>query len=510
MLLSKLKIHLKTIVGTPSIDFVWSDEHNENFFSYLNNNLESMAAQDKEVQQTIKQALREHFESVGYILFKMSQTQLRMKIFAYKIEPKDSINVQAIIDIIDKNEDLIEYDYNGKDDLICLQKELTFKLTHFVNKITNEEINKKELLKYAVREAFELKSSDIVILKNNQIFIKLFENVATREVAESEKNTIADRYNGLDENVLKSFYKNFFLKDENKNFFFFIAEQFVDVYLLEKKIDNLTYEKYVFSLIQSIIIEHLESSFDGEKEFFKGFSGYIFRIHFKEVFGHIANLILTEVSASNKHIIEFLKYYSINVVVVDGRKYKVPEIEAENGLKWSVSSMMSIVKIYIKTEQSIGTLLGKKEALQDEIKDLYIYGLSPMEYNNNLNKEIEKISQELVNATQNANLYSDSLDLAKSSEEKESIKVELKNIKQEMQLKRDEKTQLTAKMIEKNELIRYNNTKKEIDVLTRQEKREEKILDQNKESFLSIKNSLVKALTSKKVLLEEFETQKQQ
>jgi hypothetical protein len=37
----------------------------------------------------------------------------------------------------------------------------------------------------------------------------------------------------------------------------------------------------------------------------------------------------------------------------------------------------------------------------------------------------------------------------------------------------------------------------------RHEKRDEKILAQNKASYLSIKNSLVKALTSKKVLIEE-------
>lgn len=131
-----------------------------------------------------------------------------------------------------------------------------------------------------------------------------------------------------------------------------------------------------------------------------------------------------------------------------------------------------------------------------------------MEYNNNLHKEIEKISQDIVNATQKVNLYSDLLDISKTTEDKESIKIDLKNIKQEMQLKRDEKTQLTAKMIGKNELLRYNNTKKEIDAIIRQEKREERILEQNKESFLSIKNSLVKALTSKKVLLEEFEAQR--
>ncbi|HUH41606.1 MAG TPA: hypothetical protein VLZ29_00635, partial [Sulfurimonas sp.] len=350
MLLPKLKIHLKTIIGEPSIYFVWEDEHNEKLFSYLEEHLNGETIESPEVQSTIKEALREHFESLGSVLFKISSTQLRMKLLPYKIEPKDSVNLDSIINIIEENSDLIEYDSNEKKDLICMGKDLTLKLTHFTSHITNEEINKKELLKHAIREALELEKSDIVIIKKDQIFIKLFDMSNYREVSESEKNTIAERYNGISEEHLISFYKNFFIKDENKYFFYEVAEQFVDVYLLEKKIDNITYEKYVFSFIQAIIIEHLENLFDNNPEFFKGFSGYVFRVHFKEVFGYIANMILSEVSVSNKYMIDFLKYYSLNVLVIDGQKYKVPEIEAENGMKWTVSSMMSIVKIYMKTD----------------------------------------------------------------------------------------------------------------------------------------------------------------
>lgn len=503
MLLSKLKLHLRSIVGEPSIYFIWSDEHNEKLFLYINEHLDD-TIENKEIQTAIKESLREYFESVGYILFKISSSQLRMKIFPYKIEPKDSINLDSIINIIDENEDLIEYDYNDKKDLICLSKELTLKLTHFVNHITNEEINKKELLKYAIREAFELKDSDIIIIKNGQTFIKIFDLSNYREVAESEKNTIAERYNGIDEDCLVSFYKNFFIKDENKNFFYEVAEQFVETYLLEKRIDNVTYEKYVFSFVQSIILEHLEKAFDNNQEFFKGFSGYVFRIHFKEVFGYIANMILTEISASNKHMIEFLKYYSLNIVVIDGQKYKVPEIEADNGLKWSVSSMMSIVKIYIKTDQSIDLLISKKDKLQDSINDLYINGISPMEHNSILTKEMDELSQDIAYLAKKLNLHTDSLDLSKSEQEKENLKNDIKKIKLDMQLKREEHSKLLANMVNKSDLYRYNNTKKDIDALTRQEKREEKILEQNESAFLSIKNSLIKALTSKRTLLDSL------
>ncbi|WP_137012428.1 hypothetical protein [Sulfurimonas crateris] len=504
MLMQKLKTHVKTSLGTPTVDFKWSDEHNEKLLSFLDKNFESYTLLDKEIQQEVKVAIREHFEPIGCTMFKVSEKELKVKLIPYKTEPKDSINLDAIIEIIDKNEDLIEYNYNGKDDLICLKKELTLQLTHFVNKINNEEINKKELLKYAIREAFELNDSDIIIIKNSQIFIKLFDDKSVKKVSDEEKNTIANRYNGLDEDELSSFYNNFFLKEENKNFFYLVAEQFVDTYMLDKKIDNMTYEKYAFSLIQSIVTEHLINTFDRNDDFFKGFSGYVFRIHFKEVFNHIANLILSELSASNRYIIDFLKYYSLNIVVLDGQKYRVPEIEASNGLKWNVASMMSIVKIYVKTEISLETIKEQKEELEEAISEYYINSLSPIEHNAKIAKEIEKVSQNIIYAIKRLNIYTDSLDSSKDPNEAQGLKSEVRDIQNEIQMKKDEKNRLTLNMASKSQILKYNNIKKELDALKRQERRDEKILAQNKSAYLSIRNSLLKALTSKKTLIEEI------
>lgn len=147
MLLSKFKLHLKTIVGEPTIQFVWSDIHNEKLFSYLSEHLNNASIETLEIQSAIKETLREHFELLGSVLFKISPSQLRVKLFPYKIEPKNSINLDAIINIIEENSELIEYDNNEKKDLILLTKDLTFKLTHFINHITNEDINTKELLR---------------------------------------------------------------------------------------------------------------------------------------------------------------------------------------------------------------------------------------------------------------------------------------------------------------------------------------------------------------------------
>ncbi len=66
-------------------------------------------------------------------------------------------------------------------------------------------------------------------------------------------------------------------------------------------------KKTVFSRIQEITITHLNKTFDSNEEFLKGFSGYIFRIHFQEVFRHIADFILYEIADSNTDIVNFFK-----------------------------------------------------------------------------------------------------------------------------------------------------------------------------------------------------------
>ena len=125
-----------------------------------------------------------------------------------------------------------------------------------------------------------------------------------------------------------------------------MAQDFVQTYLIRKKILNEEYEKYVFSYIHTTTFENLTKIYDNNDAFFMGFAGYIFRIHFKEVFQYVSELILDQIAISNKHLIEFLNYYSQDILLIQNIKYKIPHIEADNGLRWTVPSMLSIVKIY--------------------------------------------------------------------------------------------------------------------------------------------------------------------
>ncbi|MBU0632979.1 hypothetical protein KKA17_10080 [bacterium] len=501
MLDSELRFYLKANLGKPSVDFKLSDEENEKLFAYLNEHCEDGCLQDAKQQLKIKKAFKEYFESVGYILFKITENKILIKVFPYKIEPKESINLPAILEILSQHKEMIEYNYNGNKNQISIPKKLKEKIYTFINKIDNEEINKKELGRFAVNEFFKLQPHDIVIIKDDQIFIKILDDKYKRDISENDKGTIAGRYNGINEEELKTLYDDFISKEENRSFFYYVAKLFVQTHLLDNKIDNNTYEKKVFSLIQTIIAEQMNNSYNHDQDFCTGFSGYVFRMHFEEVFGHIANLILAEIASSNEYMMDFLKYYSLNIVVMDGKKYKVPELETEGGLKWNVVSMLSIVKIYIKTKTSIDTLKKEADELNKKIKVLYIGNYSPLEYQTYLNKERNDLEQDLLHDAKRLDRVTDTLNSVKNEERKFILKRELHEIKEGIQAKTDEKAKIIAKTVQKSVITEYNSLRKMLDTRVRQIHREEKILEQNKPAYLSIKHALAKALVSKKTIV---------
>ena len=498
MAYSKLTLYLKTNLRTPSKDFVWTKEDNQNFFNFIDENFPEDYLKQDENLLAIKLAFQKYFEPIGYILFQIKNYKIRLKVFEYKIEPKESENIGEIVNIIEKHENNIVKNYNGKKDQIFMQKWLKDEIFNFIESLKDEKVNKKELVKFAVREALKLKDNDIVMVKQESIFIKLCDVIKKREVPKDKLNTKLNRYNGIDEEELHSFNVEHFSSKEDRNFLKQIAKMFVERYFIQRKINNQEYEKYVFAYIQAIITEQLMITYDNCEDFFKGLAGYVFRIHFQEVFENIADEILVEVANSNKHILEFLKYYSLNVIVINNKKYEVPVLEAQNGLKWNVVSMLSIVKLYVKTDamsRLVNKAIDKKE---DEVTALYVNELSPIERAQKINEEKNSLTKQLIKLENTVENYYDSLKFIKDESEKDLLQQQIGTIKEDIQNIKKEKNDLLDKAVSRKDINKFISLENEIDSLSRQFKREEKILKQNEESFSSIKSALVKALMSKK------------
>ncbi|MBN2782045.1 MAG: hypothetical protein JXQ66_02265 [Campylobacterales bacterium] len=225
------------------------------------------------------------------------------------------------------------------------------------------------------------------MLKDESIFVKLCD--MTKKLLDENNQPLDRRFNSIDEQEMIDFNQEHFKNKENKNFFYITAKLFVEKYFLEKNINNLEYEKKVFSLIQLTIMEQLMDRFDHCEEFFKGFAGYIFRRNFISVFEYIAELLLYEVSILNTSVIDFLKYYSLNIVVMNGQRYITPNIETNGGLRWNVSSMLSIVKLYFKAQGTIKHTQKHINDIEFKLMQLHINGLTPIEFNKKIiNKKI--------------------------------------------------------------------------------------------------------------------------
>lgn len=398
---------------------------------------------------------------------------------------------KEITDIIQENENLVEYKNNK---IIILRKRLRDSIYEIVSEIENA----KEILRFSIKQALELKDSDIVVIKKDQIFIKIFDVEKKKKITERDANTIAGRFNGIDEGELKDFYKEYFSKAESKKFFNLIVKEFTQRYFLEERIDNDRYEKNVFAYVQTIIMQKLVNEFDYCEDFLKGFSGYIFRIHFNEVFEAIAEFMLNEISRSNDYMVEFLKYYSLNIIILDGTKYKVPLLQTEEGMKWNVVSMLSVAKVYIRTKISIEEIKEYARELDKKKLEFFVEGVSPVEYNKECREDRQKLT-ELLRAE--ARVLQDMLDDIygiKDPKEKEQIRIEIEEKKQEIKDIKKTIENISAKEIKRGVLDKYLKLEREMESILRDIKAQEKILKQNTDSFLSIKKSLVKALISKK------------
>ncbi|WP_455756572.1 hypothetical protein [Sulfurimonas sp.] len=395
---------------------------------------------------------------------------------------KDIDNYEDLLDIVYDNEEYIEHGYKSKDEQILIHKELVLKIVDFLKNINLSDIDINKAMEILFRDILELKKSDTVVVKENYIFIK-------QTVKKVPK---------VDESELESFYKSSFSGNDVEDLFLDVAELFINEYFTDGHISNHEYERIGFKLIKRLIAQELEKDFLCAKDFYIVFAEYIFNKNLRLIFDLIAETLLKEVAFSNTEVIEFLKYYSQDIIVVGGKRYKVPELTAENGLRWNVVSMLAMVKTYIKVRESIIESEEQIESLNAEIKSLHIDGFSPIAHNAEVLKEYAEIEDDIKENAHQIEIVHDSLKILKTPEDIFETNKELDNLKDiRMELKQEKAATLAEKASART-VANYEKLIKEVETINRDSKAKYRILEQNKSSFDSIKKALIKALVSKK------------
>lgn len=419
------------------------------------------------------------------------------------MEIKNIKHYDDILKIIYKFKNHIIKNYNSKKDQILIEKPLVRAVLEILDDPYYDKTNKTKLIKALIKDILKLKNDDLIILKEDYIFIKIYDDSKERKVSIHDLNSEEDRYNGLSENDLEAFYNDYFTKDDIEELLNTTSKKFVKKYFIDATITNDEYERSVFKLIQKLIITRLEEEFESNTEFYIGFSGYIFRKNFIHTFELIADYLLEEVADSNKNVLEFLEYYTHDIIVKDGEKYKVPELKAQNGLKWHVISMVSILKPYVHIQNQIIELSTIIKSLNLEIASLFKKGYSPIEYNLMNRKKIEKILVNIEDNKDEIDKIYDSMHINQNSSQNTKLDRELELLKYKRENLKKEKFILEKKTIDDSIVSKYEKLVKQKENYQRDMKVKYKILKQNQESYKSIRDSLSKSLMSKKQFISK-------
>jgi hypothetical protein len=250
--------------------------------------------------------------------------------------------------------------------------------------------------------------------------------------------------------------------------------------------------------MQDIIIELLGQNFDSNEEFFKGFSGYVFRIHFHESFEYLSDFILRELIASNDNVIKFLEYYALQVVVINGEKYRVPELRSDDDLTWNITSITTVAQTYIRAKDIINNFEDELDKLDDAQFDLMVDDMTPVEYNQDLYRERDELEEDIEDAKDDCRVFSDEYHTLKTERERAASKAQIADLKSEIASLEEAKDEVLSDILDNSILLKYKKLDDDINNLEKQIKSKSKAIQINEKTYNVVKDILSKALVAKK------------
>ncbi|NPA66935.1 MAG: hypothetical protein GXO11_08650 [Epsilonproteobacteria bacterium] len=408
--------------------------------------------------------------------------------------------LEKIKTLLQENENLINRSYNNKDDQILIDKKLIDKISSYLAYYFQDEKHRLSMIKVFLRQLFELKEQDILIFKEGYIFIKYISNLK-QNIPQGRENTNQVRYNGFDEEEMKAFFEKFFTPEETKKLIEKIAKKFVDEVIIESQISNAEYEKKVFGIIKELVYQELLEMYENKDEFMLGFAGYIFRIHFEQFFYQIAQEIIDAMIRNEKAVIEFMEYYTHDVILINGDKYQVPVIQTTNNQKWKIVSILSIVRVYVTAKHHILKLKKDMHTLEQKLREFHSTdGNSPLERQKKLHAKIQQLQKVIGHKEHLVLKHKKYLQENEQipAQEKSTYRKKIFLLTQEVENLKKELNHLQALLLPQTALTQYQKLQHELHSLKKELHNKLRILEQNKKNYIAICKALVRSLTKKK------------
>lgn len=304
----------------------------------------------------------------------------------------------------------------------------------------------RQTTRHQINQIFSLDPKDIIFFLRGRITIRIY------TLPKKYADGVDKRFAGESAEVMEAMYHSYFPNGAWEH-----IESFLDEVLDEKLnfgvIDNFTFTRTFIPVFRSMIeILLLEVLSQKDRPRIEGFTGYVLRQNFHDIFVYTAKNLMTFVENRDKNAEAFIKFFS-DEIIIDGNGNKVQKyaITDSKQQRWNYSSILSILMQYKQVKQKIST---QKETILDSESNLAQCQSELMEEKNNQNDLNLKLADLQETITENeAAIDRLKNKVASSPEETLSIKSQINRLNyNETELLDTKKKMLSQIELSKNKL----------------------------------------------------------
>jgi hypothetical protein len=325
----------------------------------------------EEKKGSIRKALVKYFSKTNQEI----ELQITFLSFALKKKFLDPSKPEAYDRMLHKNRSMIiniferKSDFSPIDYIVSIPEAVRQPiLENFLNCDNNMD-RARQITRQQIDQVFTLDTKDIIFFLRGRITIRHY------TLPNKIPDGVDKRFGGESVEDMETMYNAYFPKG---------AWEYVEPILgevLEDKlnfgvIDNLTFTRTfipVFrSMIEILLLEILKKE---DRSKLEGFTGYVLRQQFHDIFVYTAKNLLEFVENRNKNAEMFIKYFS-DEVIIDGNGNKIQKyaIVDSKQQRWNFSAILSIMMQYKQVKQKISvqqeTILTAQNDLEQCLNEL--------------------------------------------------------------------------------------------------------------------------------------------
>ncbi|MDD2780955.1 hypothetical protein [Sulfuricurvum sp.] len=287
-------------------------------------------------------------------------------------------NTLRIIDISERKSEYSPLPY-----LISIPENIRYEL---FQSFQNTEMA-RTITRQQIENIFNLDPRDIIFFIRGKISIRFY------TLPKQLPKGMDKRFAGESHEVMQQMYENYF-PDGAWSQIEEILREVINEKLNFSTIDNQTFAKMCVPIFRSMLeILLLDIIDNNQRDKIEGFTGYVLRQHFQNIFLYMAKNLLEYVENRDKNAELFIKYYADEIILdPNGNKIQKYAITDTKNQKWNFSSIVSIMMQYKQMKLRISSQKETIHTAQGKVSESHADIESEKDHHKLLDEQIDVIT----------------------------------------------------------------------------------------------------------------------